>query len=311
MDLALRDIRRHAGKFVATIVGVGMLLTIVLVMNGIYQGNISDGVWLIENTAADLWVVEQAAAGRSTSRRGSPAMPTRASPRRPASRARARSSPTPRSARSAARASSSPIIGYDVFGGLGGPGRLARPGRAIEAPHYEMVADAQLGLRARRGNALGSHDYTVVGLTRGRSTPPAIRWSTSRCPTRRKCSTSRTTARSPRAAANLKRLERAGYSPEQPKLLPLLAGSLRQVNAVLVQVYWAEREACAGRSATGCTSTSITTGEERELDARGAPAEDVGGAGAVPQPARAGLDRDHRAHRLRAHDREDQGRSPR
>ena len=58
MDLALRDIRRHLGKFLATAVGVGMLLAIVLVMNGIYRGNIFDGVWLIENTAADLWVVE-------------------------------------------------------------------------------------------------------------------------------------------------------------------------------------------------------------------------------------------------------------
>src|SRR4030065_2562666 len=58
MDLAVKDIRRHLGKFFATIIGVGLLLTIVLVMNGIYQGNIYDGVWLIENTAADLWVVE-------------------------------------------------------------------------------------------------------------------------------------------------------------------------------------------------------------------------------------------------------------
>ena len=48
MDLALKDIRRHLGKFIATIAGVAMLLSIVLVMNGIYQGNIADGVWLIE-----------------------------------------------------------------------------------------------------------------------------------------------------------------------------------------------------------------------------------------------------------------------
>ena len=30
MDLAVKDIRRHVGKFVATIIGVGLLLTIVL-----------------------------------------------------------------------------------------------------------------------------------------------------------------------------------------------------------------------------------------------------------------------------------------
>ena len=57
MDLAVKDIRRHVGKFLATIAGVAMLLAIVLVMNGIYQGNIADGVWLINNTATDLWVV--------------------------------------------------------------------------------------------------------------------------------------------------------------------------------------------------------------------------------------------------------------
>ncbi|MCX8114996.1 MAG: hypothetical protein N3D71_07990, partial [Burkholderiaceae bacterium] len=63
MDLAFKDIRRHLGKFVATIAGVAMLLAIVLVMNGIYQGNIADGVWLIENTATDLWVVERGRGG--------------------------------------------------------------------------------------------------------------------------------------------------------------------------------------------------------------------------------------------------------
>ena len=63
MDLAVKDIRRHLGKFFATIIGVGLLLTIVLVMNGIYQGNIADGVWLIDNTAIDLWVVERGRGG--------------------------------------------------------------------------------------------------------------------------------------------------------------------------------------------------------------------------------------------------------
>ncbi len=63
MELALKDIRRHLGKFLATIVGVAMLLAIVLVMNGIYQGNIQDGVWLIDHTDVDLWVVERGRGG--------------------------------------------------------------------------------------------------------------------------------------------------------------------------------------------------------------------------------------------------------
>ena len=53
MDLAVKDIRRHLGKFVATIVGVSMLLAIVLVMNGIYRGNIADGAKY--NPTTDTW----------------------------------------------------------------------------------------------------------------------------------------------------------------------------------------------------------------------------------------------------------------
>lgn len=63
MDLAIKDIRWHLGKFIATIAGVAILLAIVLVMNGIYQGNIADGVWLIDNTSTDLWVVERGRGG--------------------------------------------------------------------------------------------------------------------------------------------------------------------------------------------------------------------------------------------------------
>src|SRR3990172_4971762 len=58
MDLAIKDVQRHTGKFLAAILGVGLLMAIVLIMNGIFQGNTADGVWLIENTATDLWVVE-------------------------------------------------------------------------------------------------------------------------------------------------------------------------------------------------------------------------------------------------------------
>src|SRR5579859_5493950 len=63
MDLAIKDVQRHAGKFATTIIGVGLLIAVVLTMNGIYRGNIADGVWIIENTDVDLWVVERARGG--------------------------------------------------------------------------------------------------------------------------------------------------------------------------------------------------------------------------------------------------------
>ncbi|MHB9071986.1 MAG: ABC transporter permease [Desulfobaccales bacterium] len=57
------------------------------------------------------------------------------------------------------------IIGYDVFGGLGGPQKIYA-GRKIERAHYEMVADAKLGVRPGDKVTLGLHTYTVVGITR-------------------------------------------------------------------------------------------------------------------------------------------------
>ena len=166
MDLAVKDIRRHVGKFVATIAGVAMLLAIVLVMNGIYQGNIADGVWLIDNTATDLWVVER---GRGGPINESSRMPTDSYRSVAATPGVARASPLVLYTAQREIAGTSQqftIVGYDVFGGLGGPGRIAQ-GRAIEAPHYEMVADRKLGLAPGDRVALATHDYTVVGITEG------------------------------------------------------------------------------------------------------------------------------------------------
>jgi putative ABC transport system permease protein len=38
MNLALRDVQHQIARFLATAVGLGLLLTIVLAMGGIYRG---------------------------------------------------------------------------------------------------------------------------------------------------------------------------------------------------------------------------------------------------------------------------------
>jgi putative ABC transport system permease protein len=267
MDLALRDIRRHVGKFVATVLGVGMLLAIVLVMNGIYRGNIFDGVWLIENTAADLWVVEL---GRGGPFNESSRLPGDAHNSVAAAPGVARASPFIAYAAQREVAGISQqfsIVGYDVFGGLGGPGRLVA-GRAIEAPHWEAVADSRLGLRLNDKFVLGSHDYTVVGLSRGAVDPagnPVLYLS---LPDAQEVlyqqdSHALVAAR----ATNVKRLERAGYSPaEAAKLLPLLAGSTATVNAVLVQAQpGADLETLRNHIERWLHFSAYTTAEERDL----------------------------------------------
>ena len=267
MDLAVKDIRRHLGKFFATIIGVGLLLTIVLVMNGIYRGNIADGVWLIENTATDMWVVER---GRGGPFNESSRIPLDAYKSVAATPGVARASPfiVYAAQREVGGANQQfTIIGYDVFGGLGGPGRIVR-GRTIRAPHYEMVADIKLGLELGERVRLGQHDYAVVGVTReavdsGGNPLVYLSLPDAQEVQFQQDSQALLAAR----AANLKRLERAGYTPEQAtKLLPLLAGSTDTINAGLVSVApGADPEAVRGHIRDWLYFNVYTTDEEREL----------------------------------------------
>ncbi|TNF60419.1 MAG: FtsX-like permease family protein [Burkholderiales bacterium] len=267
MDLALKDIRRHLGKFLATIAGVAMLLAIVLVMNGIYRGNIEDGVWLIENMGTDLWVVER---GRGGPFNEPSRMPPDSHKSVAATPGVASASPLVlyTAQREIGGASQQfTVIGFDVFGGAGGPGRLVQ-GRSITAPRYEMVADAKLGLRLGSRVSLGGDAYTVVGLTRGAVDSggnPLVYLS---LPDAQKVQYEQddralTAAR----AANLQRLLRAGYSEEQAaRLLPLLSGGTPGINAVLVRLMpGADPQAVARHIRDWLYFNVYTTEEERRL----------------------------------------------
>jgi putative ABC transport system permease protein len=267
MDLAVKDIRRHLGKFVATIIGVGLLLTIVLVMNGIYQGNIADGVWLIDNTDADLWVVER---GRGGPFNESSRIPADAYKSVAATPGVARTSPfiTYAAQREIGGASQQfTIIGYDVFGGLGGPGRIVA-GRPVRAAHYEMVADAKLGLALGDTVRLATHDYAVVGITReavDSGGNPLVYLSLPDAQAVQYQQDNR--ALEAARAANLERLERAGYTAEQAaKLLPLLAASTDTINAVLVKLApGADRERVRATIRDWLHFNVYTVAEERAL----------------------------------------------
>jgi putative ABC transport system permease protein len=267
MDLALRDVRRHLGKFAATSAGVGMLLAIVLVMNGIYRGNIFDGIWLIENTAADLWVVEL---GRGGPFNESSRMPGDAHKSIAATPGVARASPfiSYAAQREVAGASQQfTIVGYDVFGGLGGPGRLAA-GRRIEAAHWEAVADTRLGISLHDSIQLGYHAYTVVGLTRGAVDPAGNPLMYLSLPDAQEVLYQQDShALVAGRAANARRLERAGYPPaEAAKLLPLLSASTATVNAVLVQAGpGADVESVRNHIQRWLHFSAYTTAEERDL----------------------------------------------
>jgi putative ABC transport system permease protein len=170
MDLALHDLKQHRGRFIATVVGVGLLFTIVLAMNGLYRGNLQEGLALIKSANPDLWVVERGRGGPFNEQSTLP------------EHYRTSVQTTPGVAQANAfiyysverqiggQSRHFSIIGYEAPDGLGGPQRMLA-GRGISNAHYEMVAHPKLGVRLGDQVALGLHTYTVVGLTKEAISP--------------------------------------------------------------------------------------------------------------------------------------------
>ncbi len=63
MNLAIRDIRHGLFRFVLTCFGLGLLMTVVLAMIGIYNGLVADALAVVKAPAADVWVVEAGTQG--------------------------------------------------------------------------------------------------------------------------------------------------------------------------------------------------------------------------------------------------------
>lgn len=59
ISLAGRDILHAWGKFVFTGIGLGLLIGVTLTMAGVYRGMVDDGKVLLDNSGADLWVVQK------------------------------------------------------------------------------------------------------------------------------------------------------------------------------------------------------------------------------------------------------------
>jgi putative ABC transport system permease protein len=159
------------------------------------------------------------------------------------------------------------VVGYDIFGGAGGPGRLVE-GRTIGAPHYELVADRKLGLKLGDRVPLGTDQFTVVGITRGAVDSggnPLVYMALADAQKVQFEQDKR--AIDAAAAANRQRLDRAGYTPEQAtRLLPLLSGGSSTINAVLVTLApGADGEAVAEHVRNWLYFNVYTMEQEREL----------------------------------------------
>jgi len=167
INLASRDVLHGWGKFLFTGIGLGLLIGATLTMAGVFRGMVDDGQVLIDNSGADLWVVQQGTLGpyaepssiRDDAWRGIAGMQGVAETGNAAYL-------TIQMAH-AGRDTRVMIVGIEVDR----PNRPGAPpyltaGRLILQGHYEAIADERAGLKLGERVRIRRHDYTVVGLTR-------------------------------------------------------------------------------------------------------------------------------------------------
>lgn len=164
ISLAGRDILHSSSRFVLTGLGLGLLIGVTFTMAGVYRGMVDDAKVLLNNSGADLWVVQKDTLGpyaESSSIHddvyrsilGMPGVAQAANVTYLTMQVRRN--------RADVRAM---VVGF-VPGEPGEPGYLIA-GRRVTRSHYEAVADITAGFTLGDRIRIRRHDYTVVGLTR-------------------------------------------------------------------------------------------------------------------------------------------------
>lgn len=165
MNLALKDIRHGLFRFVLTCFGLGLLMTVVLAMIGIYNGLVSDALAVVKGPAADVWVVEAGTKGPFAEASSIPADTRDAVARMPGVAEVGAINYQNVEALHAGRTLRLYVVGYEP-GRPGGPQRIVE-GRGIGAGHFELVADRKTGLQPGETIRLGRARFAVVGLVEG------------------------------------------------------------------------------------------------------------------------------------------------
>jgi putative ABC transport system permease protein len=166
ISLAGRDILHDWGKFVFTGIGLGLLIGVTLTMAGVYRGMVDDAQAMLDNSGADLWVVQKDTLGPYAEPSSIPDDFDRSI----------------RTMRGVERAANVTYLtmqidhaGSDVRVMVVGidtasPGEPGQPphmvaGRQIVRSHYEAVADVKTGFELGDVVQVRRNHYTIVGLT--------------------------------------------------------------------------------------------------------------------------------------------------
>lgn len=165
MNLALKDIRHGLFRFVLTCFGLGLLMTVVLAMIGIYNGLVSDALAVVKAPGADVWVVEAGTQGPFAEASSIPADTRDAVARMPGVAEAGAINYQNVEAPFQGRTLRLYVIGYER-GRPGGP-QIIVAGRGIGTSHFELVADRKTGLVPGDTIRLGRNRFFVVGLVDG------------------------------------------------------------------------------------------------------------------------------------------------
>jgi len=164
ISLAARDVLHTWGKFVFTGVGLGLLIGVTLTMAGVYRGMVDDAKVLLNNSGADLWVVQKETLGPYAEPSSVHDDVYRSILGMPGVARAANVTYLTMQVRQGDRDVRAMVVGI-VADGPGAPSHLVA-GRQITRSHYEAVADVATGFKLGQVLRIRRHNYTVVGLTR-------------------------------------------------------------------------------------------------------------------------------------------------
>ncbi len=164
ISLAGRDILHSWSKFALTGLGLGLLIGVTFTMAGVYRGMVDDAKVLLNNSGADLWVVQKDTLGPYAESSSLHDDVYRGILGIPGVARAANVTYLTMQVRRAGADVRAMVVGF-VPGEPGEPAFLIA-GRRVTRSHYEAVADLTAGFALGDRIRIRRHDYTVVGLTR-------------------------------------------------------------------------------------------------------------------------------------------------
>ena len=163
MILALRDLLLKYQRFLATSLGVGLLLGVVLIQAGIYRGIVADAFDLTEIFGTDMWVVQPDHFGPFTESSLIATSTRDLMKRVPGVRSAEAITVSQGLAVVGGVAKRVDVVGYDIYR-MPFPAELIA-GRGPSKPRYEVAVDRGVGAELGEIITIRGREFTVVGIT--------------------------------------------------------------------------------------------------------------------------------------------------